>query len=98
MELFSLFSPILVAAALFSYLNHRVMKLPTTIGVMLIALVMSLGLILLHFLGVELQEPAVDFLEKLRFREALGTPGPNGSAPSFSLPSPRHLVLTIPRL
>jgi CPA1 family monovalent cation:H+ antiporter len=71
MELFSLFSPILVAAALFSYLNHRVMKLPTTIGVMLIALVMSLGLILLHFLGVELQEPAVDFLEKLRFREAL---------------------------
>ncbi|MEM7309927.1 MAG: sodium:proton antiporter [Planctomycetota bacterium] len=71
MDLFPLFSAVLATAALFSWLNHRFIKLPTTIGVMLIALVMSLGLIALNLVGVEVREPAVELLEQLRFREAL---------------------------
>ena len=71
MELFPLFSGILVIAAVFSYLNHRFIKLPTTIGVMLIALAVSLGLILLDLAGAGVREPAVDLLERLRFRETL---------------------------
>ncbi len=41
----------LVVTALFAYINHRFIGLPTTIGVMSIALVISLGLIGLDMLG-----------------------------------------------
>ena len=47
MDLFPLFSAVLVLAALFSYLNHRFLKFPTTIGVMAISMVMSIVLILI---------------------------------------------------
>ena len=43
-SIFSLASAALVTAAVFSWLNHRFVGLPTTIGVMLIALGMSLAL------------------------------------------------------
>ena len=40
-------SVLLVLAAVFGWVNHKYIKLPTTIGVMLIGLVMSLLLLLL---------------------------------------------------
>ena len=43
----------LVVTALLAYLNHRVTKLPTTIGVMVIALVISLAIVLLNRLGLD---------------------------------------------
>jgi CPA1 family monovalent cation:H+ antiporter len=45
MKLFELISLLIVVAALFSYINWRYVHLPTTIGVMLIALAASLILI-----------------------------------------------------
>jgi CPA1 family monovalent cation:H+ antiporter len=45
MDLFELIALLLVLSATFSYLNYRYIKLPTTIGVMAIALVFSLGFI-----------------------------------------------------
>jgi CPA1 family monovalent cation:H+ antiporter len=45
MELYYSFSVLIVLSALFSYLNARVLKLPATIGVMVIALMVSVGLI-----------------------------------------------------
>ncbi|HSD61492.1 MAG TPA: sodium:proton antiporter [Burkholderiales bacterium] len=58
---------LLAIAALFSYLNHRFLKLPTTVGLMLIALLFSLGLLLLEPLvpgiehKVEFMLKSVDF-------------------------------------
>ncbi len=46
MSLFSLISLLIALAAVSSYINYRFIKLPTTIGVMLVALVASLVLIL----------------------------------------------------
>jgi CPA1 family monovalent cation:H+ antiporter len=46
MTLFSLVSVLVSLAAVSSYVNYRYIKLPTTIGVMLMALVASLALIL----------------------------------------------------
>jgi len=43
---------LLSLAAIFSYLNHRYIRLPTTIGLMLIALLLSLGLLGLDRLGL----------------------------------------------
>lgn len=42
---------LITVTALFSYINHRFIKLPTTIGVMAIALIVSLGLVVLGELG-----------------------------------------------
>ena len=43
----------LVLTALFAYLNHRFVRLPTTIGVMVIALGLSLAIVALDSLGLD---------------------------------------------
>lgn len=45
MELYYSFSILIVLAALFSYINLRFLKLPSTIGIMLIAMVVSVGMV-----------------------------------------------------
>lgn len=51
MNLFELIAVLLALAALFAYLNHRLLRLPTTIGVMAIGLVFSVLLLALPWLG-----------------------------------------------
>ena len=51
MSVFQIIAVLLTLSALFSYLNYRFIKLPTTVGVMLIALIASLVLIPLQFFG-----------------------------------------------
>ena len=59
-------------AAIFSFVNYRFIKLPAAIGLMLIALVMSLGLIGLALLGFPGLEHAVDrFIRQIDFNETL---------------------------
>ncbi|VAX12672.1 Na+/H+ antiporter, NhaP family [hydrothermal vent metagenome] len=59
-------------AALFSYLNYRYLKIPTTIGIMLIALSISLGLLAADFLGLtHLGEQVEKLLHSIDFQEAL---------------------------
>lgn len=45
MELYYSFSVLIVLAAIFSYINERFLKLPSSIGIMLIAMVSSIGLV-----------------------------------------------------
>ena len=72
MEPVNLAAIILTLSAAFSYINHRFIGLPTTIGVMLIALVLSAGLILLGRLGIaDLQNHAGQMLAGLDFDKAL---------------------------
>lgn len=47
MRLYDIFALLLVAAAAFAYLNHRFLRLPATIGLMALALVVSLVLVVL---------------------------------------------------
>lgn len=58
-------------SALFSYLNHRFIRLPVTIGLMAISLAMSLGLVLLGKLGLSLGHEAGQFIRGIDFNEAL---------------------------
>ena len=51
MSVFQIIAVLLTLTALFSYLNYRFIRPPTTIGVMLIALIASLGLIALQHFG-----------------------------------------------
>ena len=71
MGLFSTLAALLTVTAVFAYINHRTARLPTTIGVMLIALVASLLLLALHTVGIRLDEPARDLLQSIDFDETL---------------------------
>ena len=72
MELIKLIAIVLSLSAAFSYVNFRFIGLPTTIGVMIIALVVSLGLILLDSLGVvDIRTHASKLLSGIDFNKAL---------------------------
>ena len=58
-------------AALFSYVNHRLLKLPMTIGLMAVALAFSLILLMLGKLGFGIEAEAQRFMMGIDFNEAL---------------------------
>jgi CPA1 family monovalent cation:H+ antiporter len=71
MGLLEIISLLIVLAALFSFINYKFIKLPTTIGVMLIALVFSLVLHVIDLFGPHLHETAARMLESIEFSETL---------------------------
>jgi monovalent cation:H+ antiporter, CPA1 family len=72
MKLFEITAILMVLTALFSYINYRVLRFPTTIGVMFIALLVSLGIVVLGGLGVEIGQTRVaSMLETVDFNQAL---------------------------
>jgi CPA1 family monovalent cation:H+ antiporter len=68
---FATIALLVTLAALFSYVNHRALRLPHTIGVMLLALLVSLGLIAVDTLGSDLYERARAILETIDFDEVV---------------------------
>lgn len=71
MTLFDILATLLSLSALFSYLNHRFIRLPTTIGLMLIALMMSLGIIVLDQFDLGLGEQIHILMEQIDFNTTL---------------------------
>ncbi|MGW8311920.1 MAG: cation:proton antiporter [Desulfuromonadales bacterium] len=71
MNFFQISTILIVLTALFSYFNYRRLHLPTTIGVLLISLFMSLGLITLSHFGVNMEGHATALLNRIDFDEAL---------------------------
>jgi len=71
MDLFTVLAILITLTALFSYVNYRFIGLPTTIGVMLIALLMSLALVVLDAFGIPLRGQADALLHSIDFDEAL---------------------------
>ena len=72
MELYYTFSILIVLASVFSYINLRYLKLPTTIGIMVIAMVVSVGVRLLgNQLFPSLTENFVGLIEGFDFTEIL---------------------------
>ena len=62
----------MVLTALFSFINYRMLRMPTTIGVMFIALVFSLGIVSLGWLGIDIGQAGVaQMLESIDFNQAL---------------------------
>lgn len=71
MTLFQILAILVSLAAAFSYLNHRFLRLPTTIGVMLIALLMSLALIVSGASGAEFEAEVKAMLRDIDFEQTL---------------------------
>ena len=71
MTAFQIIALLITLTALFSYLNYRYFKLPPTIGVMLIALLVSLGLIGGGRFAPSLEQEAAEFLHQIHFDNTL---------------------------
>jgi len=67
----TLIALVLVTAAVLAWVNHRVFGLPTAIGVMVIALGMSLGLFAGEALGLDVRSTVTRVLTRLDFESAL---------------------------
>jgi monovalent cation:H+ antiporter, CPA1 family len=73
MTLFDVIAVLLTLTALFSYFNHRYLRLHPSVGVMLIALLLSLALIALGEMGLGVRSAARQFMLHVRFGDALLT-------------------------
>jgi len=71
MTLFHILAILLTASAIFSYINYRFLKLPTTIGIMLVALSFSLLLILLGPFGIDIKNEVTIMLDSIDFNETV---------------------------
>ncbi len=71
MSLFDLTAIVLSLTAIFGYVNYRFLGLPTSIGVVLISLLFSLGLIAVQHLGFDLATQARRIIERIDFNKAL---------------------------
>lgn len=69
--IFETIAVLITLAAIASYLNHRFVRLPSTIGLMVIALLMSLGFVLLGKLGLVELSHSVNFIRSIDFSEIL---------------------------
>jgi len=71
MGLFEIIAVLLTISAVFSYLNYRFLRFPTTIGLMFIALLASLSLLFLGRFVPEVKQWAIDLLRQIDFNQAL---------------------------
>ncbi len=72
MHIFELTSILMVLTAIFSFVNYRLLHMPTTIGVMFISLVLSLCIVMLSWLGMDVKQDEVSkILHSIDFNETL---------------------------
>lgn len=71
MDLFNILAILITLTAVFSYINYRYIGLPGPIGVMLIALCMSLFMNVMDFLGFPFKHHAELLLNSISFNKAL---------------------------
>ncbi len=68
---FEIFAAITTLAAVFSWVNHRWVRLPTTIGLMVIAMLGSLVMVALHASGLFHADPLVPVVRNFDFHAVL---------------------------
>ena len=71
MSLINIVAVLVTLSAIFSYFNHRYLRLPMTIGLMLIALLVSLAIVVLSWFGIPLDRDAERLIASINFNEAL---------------------------
>ena len=73
MSLFDIISLLVVLAAVFGYINHRWLKLEPTVGLLMISLASSLGIMLLHWVipGLTIVEQLQTTLGNIDFNRTL---------------------------
>lgn len=71
MTLYQAFSILIVLAALFAYINYRFIKLPSTIGIMFLAIIVSAGLIGVGIIHPQTLQNVTSLVRSFDFPELL---------------------------
>jgi CPA1 family monovalent cation:H+ antiporter len=71
MELFNIMAILMVLSAIFGYVNHRFLKLPMIIGLMLTSVVFSLFLFFLGHMGLGIEKDWEEVLRRIDFNKTL---------------------------
>ena len=71
MKLFDILAILVTLSALFSYLNHRFLRFPRSVGLMLIAILLSLLVMVLGWLGLGIDEATRSLVASIDFNRAL---------------------------
>jgi len=71
MDITDIFAILISLAAVFSYINYRFIKIPSTIGLLVIALLMSLLIVILGKIGLPIENYARQLLSQIDFNETL---------------------------
>ncbi len=70
-KLFDILAILITFSAVFSYLNHRFLRFPRSIGLMLIAIVLSLLVTMLGWLGLGIDDTTRSLVASIDFNRAL---------------------------
>ncbi|WP_027715481.1 hypothetical protein [Desulfuromonas sp. TF] len=70
MKIFEITALLMVLTALFSFINYQALRMPTTVGVMVIALAVSLGIVALGWIVLNFPK-AYDTVGNARRKRAL---------------------------
>jgi len=71
MNLYDIFTILIVLSALFGYVNYKFLKLPATIGIMVISLLTSFGVVGVSYLDAGFLQTTIDAITKLDFPDIL---------------------------
>ena len=71
MDYFLITTVLVVVAALFGYINVRFLKLPNTIGLMLITIVFTLGIFVLSYIDSTLLNAEKYIISQINFKSVL---------------------------
>jgi CPA1 family monovalent cation:H+ antiporter len=71
MEIYNIITLIIVLTAIFGYINHRFIKLPRTIGIMLISLITSLAVVGIGIISPEFFETTTQAISLIDFQTVL---------------------------
>jgi CPA1 family monovalent cation:H+ antiporter len=71
MDLYTIITLLIVLSALFGYINVRFLKLPDTIGLMVIAVLFTLGILAVGYFVPSIPEMAKELITQVDFKEVL---------------------------
>lgn len=71
MDLFTIITILIVIAALFSFINVRYIKMPSTIGLMVISIVFTLGILAASNFSFGISDFAYSFIENINFQTVI---------------------------
>ncbi|HVG42299.1 MAG TPA: sodium:proton antiporter, partial [Chitinophagaceae bacterium] len=71
MQVYNLITIIIVLTAVFGYINFRFLQLPGTIGIMIISIVASLGIVSIGFFNPDFFKKTTDLISTIDFHTAL---------------------------
>ncbi len=71
MNLFNIITYLIVLSSIFGYINVRFLKMPSTIGLMVLSIIFSIVMLLVNYIKPELFRPIEAVVQQINFTSVL---------------------------